>query len=80
VRLQVVELDTDRGKIESRLKARERSASEISDARLEDLEKLNAAYEAPSELEPDLIKISADNSVYDTVKAVLQQLAEKQLC
>jgi predicted kinase len=80
VRLQVVELDTDRGKIESRLKARERSASEISDARLEDFEKLNAAYDAPSELELDLIKISADNSVYDTVKAVLQQLAEKQLC
>ncbi len=79
VRLQVVELDADRGKIESRLKARDRSASEISDARLEDLEKLNAAYEPPSELGPDLIKISADNSVSDTVKAVLQQLAEKQL-
>jgi aminoglycoside phosphotransferase family enzyme/predicted kinase len=79
VRLQFVELDTDSGKIESRLKARDWSASEISDARLEDLEKLNAAYEPPSELGPDLIKISADNSVSDTVKAVLQQLAEKQL-
>jgi aminoglycoside phosphotransferase family enzyme/predicted kinase len=79
VRLQVVEFDTDRGKIENRLKARDGSASEISDARLEDLEKLNAAYEPPLELEPDLIKISADNSVSDTVKAVLQQLAEKQL-
>jgi predicted kinase len=77
VRLQVVELDTDRGKIESRLKARDRSASEISDARLEDLEKLNAAYEPPSELAPGLIKISADNAVSNTVKAVFEQLAEK---
>jgi len=79
VSLQAIELDTDRGKIESRLKARDRSASEISDARLEDFEKLSAAYEPPSEFAPDLIKISTDKAVADTVKAVLQQLAEKQL-
>src|SRR5213075_2835013 len=77
VRFQFVELDVDLGEIERRLRARNESTKEISDARLEDLEKLNATYEPPSELAPDLIKISADNSVSDTVKAVLQQLAEK---
>ncbi len=77
VGFQFVELDVDLGEIERRLRARNESTKEISDARLEDLEKLNATYEPPSELAPDLIKISADNSVSDTVKAVLQQLAEK---
>src|SRR5438067_4115285 len=62
VHLQVIELDTDRDQIEKRLRARDRSAGEISDARLEDLEKLTAAYEPPSEPVADLIKISANDS------------------
>ena len=78
IRLQVVELDVDPGTIKNRLKARNERVSEISDARLEDFEKLSATYEPPSELAPDLIKISTDNAVSDTVKAVLQQLVEKQ--
>jgi aminoglycoside phosphotransferase family enzyme/predicted kinase len=77
VRLQVVELDVDPGEIKRRLKARDESPSEISDARLEDFGKLGAAYEPPSELEPDLIKISADNAVSDAVKAILLELADK---
>jgi len=74
----VIELNVDTGKIESRLRARDQSVSEISDARLEDFEKLNSAYEPPSELVPGLIRISTDNAVSDAVKMILFRLAEKQ--
>src|SRR5438552_4030241 len=78
LRLQVVELYADLGQIKRRLNARDETSAEISDARLEDFEKLNAAYEPPSELARDLIKISTNNSVSNAVKAVLQRLAKKQ--
>ena len=78
VPLQVVELDTKKDEIANRLKARGRTAEEISDARLEDLEKLSAAYEPPLELAPDLIKISTSAAISDALKAVLLHLAEKQ--
>ena len=78
VYLQVIELDVDLDKIERRLTARDQSVSEISDARLEDFEKLNSAYEPPSELVPGLIRISTDNAVSDAVKMILFRLAEKQ--
>jgi aminoglycoside phosphotransferase family enzyme/predicted kinase len=78
-RLQVVELETEPAGVENRLEAREKSVGEISDARLEDLGKLSAAYQPPLELGPNLIKISANDSVSDTVKALLFQLAEYQL-
>ena len=79
VRFQPVELEVDLGEMERRLRARNESAGVISDARLEDLEKLVAAYEAPSQLSPNLIKVSADNAVSDTVKSVLVRLTELQL-
>ena len=79
VRLQVVELEVDLEEIESRLKARDDKAAEISDARLEDLAKLNAAYEPPLELAPDLIRISASGTAAETVKIVLSRLGEKSL-
>src|SRR5439155_27079315 len=66
--LQVIELDVDRATIASRLKARDQSGGEMSDGRLEDLAKLTAAYEPPSEFVADLIKISANDSAFDTVK------------
>ena len=78
VYLQVIELDVDLDKIERRLTARDQSVSEISDARLEDFEKLNSAYEPPSELVPGLIRISTDNAVSDAVEMILLRLAEKQ--
>ncbi len=78
VYLQVIELDANTGKIERRLRARDQSVSEISDARLEDFEKLNSAYEPPSELVPGLIRISTDNAVSDAVKMILLRLTEKQ--
>jgi len=74
VRLQVlVELDADLGQIKHRLNARDETSAEISDARLEDFEKLNAAYEAPSGLARDLIKISTKNAASDTARSVLLQ-------
>jgi hypothetical protein len=58
VRLQVVELDADLGQIKHRLNARDETSAEISDACLEDFEKLNAAYEPPSGLARESMKIS----------------------
>ncbi len=78
VQFQFVELDVDRGEVKKRLKAREENTAETSDARLEDFEKLKAAYQAPSELGPDLIRVSTTTSVSDTVKIIVLRLAEKQ--
>lgn len=47
----------------------------MSDARLEDFEKLNAAYQPPTELGRDLISISTASSVSDALKAILLCLA-----
>jgi uncharacterized protein len=79
VRLQVVEVRADFETIRSRLKARDQSASEISDARLEEFEKLSATYESSSEFGPDLIQISANDSIGETARAVLLELAEKRV-
>jgi aminoglycoside phosphotransferase family enzyme/gluconate kinase len=78
IRLQVIELEADRNEIARRLKARGQSETELSDARLEDLEKLSAAYDPPSELALDLIRISATGAASEAVKAVLLRLTEKR--
>jgi aminoglycoside phosphotransferase family enzyme/predicted kinase len=77
VQFQFVELDVDPGEIKKRLKDRDEKATETSDARLEDFAKLNVAYQPPSELAPDLIKVST-TTVSDAVEAILLRLAEKQ--
>src|SRR6266540_3765589 len=76
---QFVELKIDPSEIKKRLKARDEKTAEASDARFEDFGKLNAAYQPPSELAPDLITVSTTSSVSETVKAILLRLAEKQL-
>ena len=43
------------------------------------VEKLNAAYEPSTELMDNLMKVSANDSVSETVKTILFQLAERQL-
>ena len=78
VHLQVVELETKKSEIAKRLKARGQRTEEISDARLEDFEKLSAAYEPPLELAPDLIEISTTAAVTDSVNALLRRLAAKE--
>jgi uncharacterized protein len=78
VPFQFVELEADASEIKKRLKTRDEKSSETSDARLEDFQKLSAAYEPPSELGPDLIRISTTTSVSDAVKTILLCLAQKQ--
>ena len=75
---QFVELEIDANEIKKRLKVRDEKTAETSDARLEDFQKLSAAYEAPSELAPGLIRVSTTTSVSDAVKTILLCLAERQ--
>ena len=77
VRLEFIELEADPNVVAMRLKERDESSAELSDARIDDLEKLNAAYEPPDEL-PTLIKVSTARGIGDTVSAVLRHLADKQ--
>ena len=61
-----------------RLEARERKAHEVSDARLEDFEKLNQGYEAPLELEArHLVTVGTDRPLERTVTDTLAFIAEK---
>ena len=76
VSFQFVELEVDPNEIKQRLKARDERTDEMSDARLEDFDKLSAAYESPSELGSDLIRVSTIASVSDAVKTILLCLAE----
>ncbi|MGB8473783.1 MAG: AAA family ATPase, partial [Candidatus Acidiferrum sp.] len=78
VRLQVIELEAEQAELASRLKARKNHPAEVSDARIEDLAKLGAAYESPSELVPHLITISTRASVSETVKSILLELSRKK--
>lgn len=77
IRLRMIELQAHPKEIKRRLKARERTVGQVSDARLEDFEKLTANYDAPSEV-AELIGVSTAGSALDTVKVVLLSLAEKQ--
>ena len=76
---QFVELEVDSNEIKKRLKARDEKTAETSDARLEDFQKLSAAYEAPSEFALGLIRVSTTTSVSDAVKTILLGLAERQV-
>src|SRR5437870_11492897 len=78
-RLEIVELDVDLATIRTRLAARNRSAGETSDARLEDLEKLTAAYEPPTELFNSLIQVPARGPILETTKSILLRLSRKRL-
>jgi predicted kinase len=77
VLLQFVELQAGRTEIERRLRARNKTIAVISDARLEDLEKLQAAYEPWRSA--DLIKVAADAAISETAKSALLHLTERQL-
>ena len=78
VTIQFIELEVSPDEIKNRLTLRDEKTAETSDARLEDFEKLNAAYQPPSELTPDLIRVSTNASVSDAVKTILRCLAENQ--
>jgi uncharacterized protein len=72
---QIIELQTSERQIIERLKRRDQSAGEVSDARIDDFTKLTAAYEAPQEIDP-LITVSANTDVSQTVKAAMLRLAK----
>jgi aminoglycoside phosphotransferase family enzyme/predicted kinase len=76
--IEFIELEVGPDEIKKRLKTRDEKTAETSDARLDDFEKLSAAYQPPSELVPDLISISSASSISNAVKAILLCLAEKQ--
>ena len=76
--IQFIELKVDSNEIKKRLRGRDEKTAETSDARLEDFDKLSAAYEPPSELEPDLVSISSANSISEAANAILLCLAGKQ--
>jgi predicted kinase len=78
VHFQFIELDVDPGEIKKRLKTRDRRTGETSDARFEDFDKLDAAYEPPSEVAPGLMRVSTTGSVSGAAKTILLSLAEKQ--
>jgi len=78
VPIQFIELEVTPDEIKNRLKLRDEKTAETSDARLEDFEKLNTAYQPPSELAPELIRVSTNASVSATVKPILLCLAENQ--
>jgi len=78
VPFQFVELAVEPSEVKKRLSSRDEKSTEVSDARLEDFDKLAATYEPPSELGPDLISVSTMTSVKDTVKAILLRLADEQ--
>lgn len=77
IQLQVLEVQADQDEIVARLAAREKSTSEISDARLEDLEKLSAVYQPPSEF-PDMHTVSTMVGVPEVVRTALLRWAEVQ--
>jgi aminoglycoside phosphotransferase family enzyme/predicted kinase len=79
VSVRVIELEAGHNDILNRLKARDEIKGEISDARLEDLEMLAVAYEAPLELAPALIKvITSSRDSEGAAKSILLRLAEIQ--
>ena len=79
VSVRVIELEAEQNDIANRLKAREQNAGEISDARLEDLEMLIAAYEPPVELAPALVKVTTSSCDSErAVRSIFLHLAEIQ--
>jgi len=66
--------------IMSRLKARDKATDTVSDARLEDFEKLSASYESPDELSNNkLLKISTQTDLPDTLEILYKLLADRHL-
>lgn len=62
---------------QERLRAREKSPSVVSDARLEDRSMLDAGYEPPDEI-PDRLSLANEGSLEKVVRESLARLAERQ--
>ena len=77
VRYRMIELNAPDEQVIARLRQRETSGDEISDARLEDMAALNAAYEPAVDV-GDVIRISATLESSETIKNTMFRLAEDQ--
>lgn len=68
------------GTIKERLRGREEQIGVVSDARLEDFEKLSKAYEPPAELDAShLIPVDTNQSIEDSIRALYAQLAGRNI-
>jgi hypothetical protein len=74
-----IEVQAPTTTIRKRLKARERSAEEVSDARLEDLPVLDFAYEPPTEMDASrLVTVKTARTTEAVVALTLKKLARQR--
>lgn len=75
-----IELFASEETVKQRLKSRENSENVISDARLEDFEKLSRNYQSPGEITADnLIRIDTSKSVDESLSELYHKLIERNL-
>lgn len=75
-----VEAQAPDATIKERLKSREGEREVISDARLEDFDKLNDAYDSPSEIpKQHLLQINTNQKVASGIRELYKALAEQNL-
>ncbi|MEL7833714.1 AAA family ATPase [Fodinibius sp. N2] len=80
VQLLFVEAQAPENIIKQRLKARENQDDVISDARIEDFDKLDRRYEPPAELEgKQLVEVATDRDLTNTIEQLYRALAERNI-
>lgn len=66
--------------IKERLRGREEQSGVVSDARLEDFDKLSKAYEPPAELDDShLIPVNTNQAIEDSIRELYTQLAGRNI-
>lgn len=78
IRHRIIEIRSSDRKIKEALKNRELKRDEVSDARIEDFNMLNAVYEPPTELERSAIITVQSSSPEQSLKLALRKLASIQ--
>jgi aminoglycoside phosphotransferase family enzyme/predicted kinase len=80
VNYYLIEVQASDEIIKERLQSRENREDVISDARLEDFEKLSERYEPPDEIDPvHLVQVDTDRKTEDTPQQLYQKLIEMNL-
>ena len=78
--INFIEITSSDETIKNRLRARDTSEEEVSDARLEDFQKLDDRYDPPNDSEGwSICSISSDVSVEETRFEILKHLVTRQL-
>jgi aminoglycoside phosphotransferase family enzyme/predicted kinase len=79
-RLRIIEVTTDDDIVRSRLRQRETATDEASDARIEDLDKLNERYETQTNgLRTNSIRVEGNGPVDTTLTEALRKLVDARL-